>query len=250
VTAPVTRSGQGVHRDLAWALKEQSRRAGAEDPNVRGADWQMATVSAVNADGTVDADTGTIPSIRCMETYLQPTVGDLIYITQGSTGNWLAWGRGSNGSFALGSTVTVRKTANTSRASTTTLAADPHLSINVVAGTYTVDSFLLYDGDNAADLKLGWFAPGSTTGGWWPGGSDSSNTTQAATTRWGGLTDFSVSTLPVACIGSGTVVTCRPVGTAIVTGSGQISLAWAQNATSATATVVRANSWLTLRRIA
>ncbi|WP_405964856.1 hypothetical protein OG713_34975 [Streptomyces sp. NBC_00723] len=242
------RSAQGVHRDLAWALKEQSRRAGAEDPNVRGGDWRMATVTAVNADGTVDADG--IPSIRCDESYLLPTVGDIIVITQSGSGNWFAWGRGSTGAFALGSTVTVRKTANTSRTSTTTLAADPHLSINVVAGTYQVDAFLLYDGDNAADLKLGWFAPASTTGGWWPGGSDSSNTTQAATTRWGGLTDFSVSTLPVACIGSGTVVTCRPVGTAVVTTSGQISLAWAQNATSATATVVRQHSWLSLRRIA
>jgi hypothetical protein len=237
-----------THRDLAWALKQQARRTGERSPSVRGSDWQMATVTVVNADGTVD--TADIPAIRCMETYLQPTVGDLIYVTQESSGNWLAWGRGSAGTFALGSTVVARKTANTSRASTTSIAADPHLSINVVAGTYQVDAFLLYDGDNAADLKLGWFAPASTTGGWWPGGSDSSNTTQAATTRWGGLTDFSVSTLPVACIGSGTVVTCRPVGTAVVTGTGQISLAWAQQASSATATVVRTNSWLQLRRIA
>ncbi|MFJ4808483.1 hypothetical protein [Streptomyces longwoodensis] len=242
-------SVHGTKRDLAWALKQQSKRTGEATPGVRGADWQTATVTAVATDSsTVDA--GGIPAIRVMDTYLQPTVGDLIYITQNGAGNWAAWGRPSTGTFALGRTVTAVKPSSTSRTSTTAIAADPHLSINVVPGTYQVDAFLLYDGDPTADLKLGWFAPASTTGGWWPGGSDSSNTTQAATARWGGLTDFSVSTLPVACIGSGTVVTCRPVGTATVTGTGQISLAWAQNASSATATVIRANSWLQLRRIA
>jgi len=249
VTGPV-KSGQGVHRDLAWALKQQSKRAGSEDPNVRGADWRMATVSTVNADGTVDADSGTIPAIRCMETYLQPTVGDLIYITQGSIGNWLAWGRGSAGTFALGSTVDKIKSGNTSRASTTTITADPHLATTVVPGTYRIDAVLFYDADSAADLKLGWTAPSGTTGIWWPGGSDSSNTTQAATARWGAVTDIGTGTLPVAGIGSGTIVTCRPVGTAIVTTAGTLALAWAQSASSATATVVRQNSWLSLRRIA
>jgi hypothetical protein len=242
------KSGLGTHRDLAHALKQQAKRTGERSPSVRGADWQMATVTAVNADGTVDADS--IPAIRCMETYALPTVGDVIYITQSGTGNWLAWGRGSAGSFALGSIVDKIKPSSTSRASTTTIAADPHLSINVVPGTYKVDALIIYDADTAADLKLGWFAPASTTGAWWPGGSDSGNTTFAATTRWGALTDFSVSTLPVAGVGSGSVVACRPTGTAIVTGTGQISLAWAQQATSATATVVRANSWLSLRRTA
>jgi hypothetical protein len=242
------KSSLGTHRDLAWALKQQARRTGEQTPSVRGSDWQMATVTAVGTDGTVDADG--IPAIRCMETYLQPTVGDLIYITQESSGNWLGWGRGSTGGFALGNTVTARKSANTSRASTTTTSADPHLSFAVLPGTYTIDGVLFYDADSAADLKLGWTAPASTTGAWWPGGSDSSNTTQAATSRWGALTDIGTNTLPVAGIGSGTVVTCRPVGTAVVTTAGTLALAWAQNASSATATVVRTNSWLQLRRIA
>ncbi|MFI6032944.1 hypothetical protein ACIBBD_01940 [Streptomyces sp. NPDC051315] len=244
----MTKSSLGTHRDLAWALKQQAKRTGERTRSVRGSDWQMATVTVVNADGTVD--TADIPAIRCMETYLQPTAGDLIYITQESSGNWLAWGRGSTGGFTLGSTVVARKTANTSRASTTAIAADPHLSINVVAGTYQVQALILYDADTTGDLKLGWFAPASTTGAWWPGGSDASNTTFAATARWGALTDFSVSTLPVAGVGTGNVVACIPTGTAVVTGTGQITLAWAQNSSSATATVVRQHSWLQLRRIA
>ena len=242
------KSGLGTHRDLAHALKQQAKRTGERSPSVRGADWQMATVTAVNADGTVDADS--IPAIRCMETYALPTVGDVIYITQSGTGNWLTWGRGSTGGFALGSNVEKVKPGNTSRASTTTIAADPHLTVAVVAGTYRIDALLFYDADSAADLKLGWTAPASTTGCWWPGGSDSSNTTQAATTRWGALADIGTNTLPVAGIGSGTIVTCRPTGTAVVTTAGTLALAWAQNASSATATVVRQYSWLQLRRIA
>ena len=85
------KSGHSIHRDLAWALKQQAQRAGEQAPSVRGSDWRLATVTAVNADGTVDADG--IPSIRCMETYVLPAVGDVIVIDQNSSGNWLAWGR-------------------------------------------------------------------------------------------------------------------------------------------------------------
>ncbi|MER5584127.1 hypothetical protein ABT090_21145 [Streptomyces asoensis] len=246
MTGAVT-SAQGVHRDLAWALKQQSRRAGSEDPNIRGSDWRMATVTAVNADGTVDADT--IPSIRCMETYLLPTVGDVIFVTQSGTGDWLAWGRSSNGGFALGTVVDKVKTANTGRTNAT-LAADPHLAAAVVPGTYRIDGCIFYDADAAVDLKLGWTAPTGTTGSWWPGGSDSSNTTQSATARWGAVTDIGTGTLPVAGIGAGTVVTCRPTGTAVVTTAGTLALAWAQQSGSATATTVRQFSWLSLRRTA
>jgi hypothetical protein len=80
-----------VHRDLAWALKQQATRAGEGAPSVRGADWRLATVTAVNTDGTV-AVAG-IPAIRRLETYRNPAVGDLIVIQQASNGNWISPGR-------------------------------------------------------------------------------------------------------------------------------------------------------------
>jgi hypothetical protein len=80
-----------MHRDLAWALKQQAKRTGERAPSVRGADWRTATVTAENGNGTVDADG--IDDIRCLETYSQPAVGDVIVITQSSSGNWLALGR-------------------------------------------------------------------------------------------------------------------------------------------------------------
>ncbi|MER5461681.1 hypothetical protein ABT010_13525 [Streptomyces sp. NPDC002668] len=241
-------SSQSLVGDLVDALHKQAVQAGADAPSVRGSDWRLAVVATVGTDGTIVTSDGI--TARCMESYLLPTVSDLIVITQSSNRNWLAWGRGSTGTFSVGRTVEKRKTASTSRASTTTLAADPHLVIDVVPGEYRVDAFIMYDADTTADLKLGWFAPASTTGAWWPCGSDSGNTTFAATARWGALSDFSVSTLPVAGIGAGSIMACRPVGTAIVTGTGQISLAWAQNASSATPTIVRGQSTLQLKRIA
>ena len=59
-----SRSGQGVHRDLAWAMRQQAKRTGQSTPSVRGSDWRLATVSTVNSDGTVAADSDTVPSIR------------------------------------------------------------------------------------------------------------------------------------------------------------------------------------------
>jgi hypothetical protein len=87
----VTQSAQGIHRDLAAAVERKTVRTGQSTPAVRGSDWHTATVTAVNADGTVDADG--ITSIRRQATYEGPLIGDLIRITRSSTGNWMAVGR-------------------------------------------------------------------------------------------------------------------------------------------------------------
>ncbi len=80
-----------IHRDLSAALKGQAQRIGERTPSVRGADWQLATVTAVNADGTVEVESTT--DIRRMDVYQAPTVGDVIAISQSSSGNWIALGR-------------------------------------------------------------------------------------------------------------------------------------------------------------
>ncbi|MEV4783969.1 hypothetical protein AB0K53_00695 [Streptomyces tuirus] len=90
----MTKPGPSMHRDLAWALKQQARRTGERSPKVRGSDWRMATVTAVAADGTITADGVTA---RRMESYQSPTVGDLIVMAQSSSGSWIAHGRLSAG---------------------------------------------------------------------------------------------------------------------------------------------------------
>lgn len=85
----MTQSAHGTRRDLADALKRQSVRAGAEAPAVRGADWRLATVTTVGTDGTVTA--GGIKARR-LKSYTTPAVGDVIVISQSSSGNWIALG--------------------------------------------------------------------------------------------------------------------------------------------------------------
>ncbi|MGW5173103.1 hypothetical protein ACWERY_01895 [Streptomyces sp. NPDC004082] len=85
----MTKPAPSMHRDLAGAMKRQAKRTGEREPSVRGADWQLATVTAVGA-GTVTAG-GVL--CRRLETYANPAVGDVIRIDQASNGNWLAVGR-------------------------------------------------------------------------------------------------------------------------------------------------------------
>ncbi|MGW6741625.1 hypothetical protein ACWGDX_13015 [Streptomyces sp. NPDC055025] len=75
---------------LAAGFVQAARAAGASDPQVRGADWQTAVVTAVGVDGTVS-----IGSIRArrLDTYQGAQVGDMIAITQSGAGNWVALGR-------------------------------------------------------------------------------------------------------------------------------------------------------------
>ncbi|MFD1277474.1 hypothetical protein ACFQ51_52925 [Streptomyces kaempferi] len=67
----------------------------AVDAAVRGADWRLATVTAVGSDGTVTAD-GVV--CRRLETYTFPLVGDVIVITQACIGNYVTPGRIDSGS--------------------------------------------------------------------------------------------------------------------------------------------------------
>lgn len=233
---------------LASAVREQAKQAGADTSAVRGSDWRMAVVATVNADGTIVTTDGV--TARRDETYVSPAATDLIVISQSSNGQWWAWGRGSTGAVAIGETVAARKATSTSRASITTVTADPHLTMTLSPGTYLLDSLLMYDADAAADLKLGWIGPASTTGAWWPGGADSGAAALASSPRWGALSDITTSTLPVGAVGAGTIMACRPVGTVIITTAGTFALAWAQQATSATPTVLRGQSTLQMRRIA
>lgn len=86
----MTKSAHASTRDLAWALRQSAKRTGEQAPSVRGGDWRLATVTAVNGDGTVDVDG--IDDVRRMASYTAPAVGQVIRIDQNSSGNWLAMG--------------------------------------------------------------------------------------------------------------------------------------------------------------
>ncbi|MFJ6073715.1 hypothetical protein ACIQFU_23210 [Streptomyces sp. NPDC093065] len=84
------KSDLSATRDLADGLRRQAAKTGATTPSVRGADWRLATVTVVGADGTVTADGITV---RRLDSYTSPAVGDVIVIEQSSSGNWISPGR-------------------------------------------------------------------------------------------------------------------------------------------------------------
>lgn len=88
----MTQSGHSTNRALGAALKRQAQRAGEQTPAVRGADWRLATVTAVNGDGTVEIDGIADFDVRCLASYTTPAEDDVIVISQSSSGNWIALG--------------------------------------------------------------------------------------------------------------------------------------------------------------
>src|SRR5215217_1964046 len=147
----------------------------------------------------------------------------------------------------------VRKPADTGRVSTVTLADDPHLTLTAAAGvTYEVSGFVIYDGDNAADLILGWTVPSGATLDWYAGGYQTGVGTGgvAATIRQQYATAASTGE-PVGATTTGSKVVSRPQGLLVVGGTGgAVTLRWAQSVSSATTTTVYAGSYLRLRKVA
>ncbi len=148
--------------------------------------------------------------------------------------------------------ITAVKTADTSRASTTTASADPELQVTVEAnGDYVFHACIRYSGETAADFKMQFTTPG--------GGSDSG--------VWGAnymvdvaLTDDESvkssirtplnSSRSIACISPSTSMMIMISGRIRMGGTGGIfSMDWAQNTSNASATVVSADSWMSLTRV-
>lgn len=86
----MTRSAHSVNRELGAALRRSAQRTGEQTPSVRGCDWRLATVTAVNGDGTVEVD-GAM-DVRRLVSYATPAEDDVIVISQSSSGNWIALG--------------------------------------------------------------------------------------------------------------------------------------------------------------
>ena len=158
----------------------------------------------------------------------------------------------SPGASPIGKYTSAQKTADTPRASTTTLAADPHLVLPVAANaTYEVEGYIVYDGQIPnADLKWDWTMPTGSTLQWTPWASiiglstsidNVEKTTTAATAnpRTSGTFGFPAK------------VTARPVGRLTTSSTaGNLTLVWSQNTSHATPVTMYAGSWVRLRRVA
>jgi hypothetical protein len=146
------------------------------------------------------------------------------------------------------------KTADTSRASTTTMTADPDLvTIPVVSnGVYIVEGSIIYSAIDSADLKCQFTAPTGAVMNW-HGGCLPTGSTGAV-----GQYIYDCQTLPTIytpgggdAAGNGTSMILDIKGLLRTAGtSGNFGFQWAQNVSNATATIVRAGSYLQLRRVA
>jgi dihydrodipicolinate reductase len=148
--------------------------------------------------------------------------------------------------------LTARKTADTSRAATTTATADPHLTFEVEANAvYVWDGWIKYFADPAADLLIDFTVPSGALGEWHMAAAGS-GTAASGTTGYSlrmesndvsqSRNAYGTSDADMGAIFHGTLRVGSTAGT--------FSLDWAQAASSAIAAVLYTDSWLRLRRIA
>lgn len=159
---------------------------------------------------------------------------------------------------------TARKTADTSRNSTTTQTPDPHLTFEVEANAvYVWDGWIKYEASTTGDFIIDFSAPTGSLGEWGahgPGivviGADDS--------PLGLQTDTAQSTGYMLRVETNDVTQFRTYGglgaqqlTVLIAGTlrvgstaGTFSLDWAQGTSDASNTTVYTDSWLKMTRVA
>lgn len=125
------------------------------------------------------------------------------------------------------------------------------LTIPVLVGAYALDSNILYDTVAAADIIIRFSYPSGTTGWISNGGSGTAITTatnainQQATT----LSGTSI-TQTYGGVASGTILAVRPAGGFTVTTPGNFVIGFSQGTSTASNTILKKWSWISLRRTA
>lgn len=123
----MTASAHSQVRQLASALKQQAVDVGSTTSSVRGADFRMATVASVAADGTIATTDGI--TARRAEAYQAPAATDIIVLECSGSGSWIAIGRLASTTAPTGEWVTP-----TLAAGYTALTGTPMYRRVVIAG--------------------------------------------------------------------------------------------------------------------
>ncbi|MFJ3248327.1 hypothetical protein [Streptomyces sp. NPDC086782] len=79
---------------LSKALADAVQRAALRAVEQRAAAWFLASVTAVNGDGTVNISTarGPVDSVRRLKAYSSPAINDVVKVSRNSDGNWIVDG--------------------------------------------------------------------------------------------------------------------------------------------------------------
>jgi len=132
------------------------------------------------------------------------------------------------------------KQAATTRASTTSITADPDLQLTLGVGTYAITGWINdAGGTSSGGLKGALAFSGSTSSGYWNATGSGTDFTAAPLTQ---ITS-SPSGVELESAQSG-AVGILITGQIQVTAGGTLSFNWAQNSSNATASTVSAGSWL------
>lgn len=142
-------------------------------------------------------------------------------------------------------TAVMRKPADESLSSSTTLQNDDHFSFPVVAdGSYYFELLLLYDGSATADIKHAFAISAGSFGIGWRKHDGVGPTTAVAQT---GVVADMTTAIVNAKGGEQTLVSVT--GFFVSTAAAVVTLQWAQNASDAAAITVKAGSMLRWREL-
>lgn len=147
----------------------------------------------------------------------------------------------------------VIKAGDTSRSSTVSRTADPDLSVTLSPGEWELDALLLVTGGNAAgDFNFDWAFPADATLSSGTHGvlDDLASGTTAANVNVAGYSADTATPTGGHSIGASTSVTAViSHATVTIVTAGAVTIEWAQNSSNGTATVLKAGSKLTARKL-
>ncbi|MFD3654348.1 hypothetical protein [Streptomyces sp. NPDC058620] len=147
---------------------------------------------------------------------------------------------------AVGVTRTAYKLADEAVTASAVVQTDDHLTFTVTAGgAYSLEGCLLATGDPAGDLMLTITAPPGSIGGWTPTATTLGTTDGTGSVRLTRLDFGAPSSMGVTAAG----VIVKPAGGLIAGADGVVTVQWAQAVSNATATILKAASWLHLKRM-
>lgn len=147
----------------------------------------------------------------------------------------------------------VRKTADESVTSSATLQNDNHLTLSIpAAGTYIIDLRLFASSaaNAAGDLQVGFTFPAGTMHVGYGVLANTLASGSSGTAEFGASLSVA-SGAAAAGIGLSTTVTHQIINAIfIATASGTLQVQWAQLASNASASTVKAGSYMTMRQVA
>jgi len=185
-----------------------------------------------------------------------PTNGDICFVTDtaaGATNNAFNVRQSAAWVAMYTAPLFAYKTAQESVTSSTVTQADNHLFVTVEANRiYTLEMWLNYTGVDAGDLKLNFSYPANCSVAYGNIGYSSTATGAAPVIiagAWGTDASTPTSDLPFGTI-TGSTVSGIVNGLVIVGNTGgALTLNWAQNTSSGTATSLETGCWMRLMRV-